>query len=116
MIQRVLEMALTVSEEHEQRPIRGITMEIGQLRHMVPSALEFAFEAATQGTRAEGAAFEWKLIPLEVLCQVCETRYEPENEFWLCPQCGSPRGVPTRGDELNLVEVELADSATGEAP
>ncbi len=116
MIKRVLEIAWDVSAQHGERPIRGITMEIGALQQIVPEALAFAFEAATTGTPAEGARLEWRLIPLEVLCSTCEAHYEPSSPFWVCPCCGNTRGVPVRGDELNVVEVELLDSSTGENP
>jgi len=116
MIRRVLEMAFDVSEAHERRPIRGITLEIGVLQQVMPDALEFAFEAATRGTRAEGARLEWRIVPLEVLCQNCEMRYTPENEFWSCPACGGVRAAALRGNELNLVQVELLDASPGENP
>ena len=116
MIKRVLEIAYDVSAQHDNRPIRGITMEIGALQQIVPEALGFAFEAATTGTRADGAHLAWRLIPVEVLCKTCETHYEPSSFFWVCPHCGNTRGVPVRGNELNVVEVELLDSSLGEVP
>ena len=114
MIKRVLEIALDVSAQHDNLPICGITLEIGVLQRIVPEALDFAFEAATTGTPVEGARLEWRLVPLEVLCDTCETRYEPSSPFWVCPHCGNTRGVPVRGDELNVVGVELLDSSLGE--
>lgn len=116
MIQRVLELAFGVSEAHERRPIRGITIEIGVLQQIMPAALEFAFEAVTRGTPAEGARLEWRMVPLEVRCRACDLHYTPPGDFWVCPRCASARATPVRGNELNLLQVELLDTGMGEDP
>ena len=116
MIQRVLDLAFGVSETHERRPIRAITIEIGVLQQILPSALELAFEAVTRGTPAEGARLEWRVVPLELRCRACDLSYMPLGDFWVCPRCACARATPVHGNELNLIQVELLDASPGDDP
>lgn len=109
IVTRILEMAIEVSRQHGDLPVERVTVEIGSLRQVAPEVLLFAFEAASRGTSAEGAIFEWSEIPAEVLCERCETRFQPAMALWLCPNCGAGGGRVIRGDELILKSVTLEE-------
>jgi hydrogenase nickel incorporation protein HypA/HybF len=109
IVARILETALEVSRQHGDAPIERVTVEIGSLRQVTPDVMVFAFEVASRGTSAEGAAFEWNEIPAEVLCERCETLFHPAESLWLCPECGAGGGRVIRGDELILKSVTLEE-------
>jgi len=100
---------LDISEQHGGLKIDTIRLEVGAMRNIVPQALEFAFMAASQGTRAESAKLEWKEMPVVVLCRNCQERYKPDSDFWVCPSCGLRSGAVVQGDELILTSIELCE-------
>ncbi|GMU91666.1 MAG: putative hydrogenase nickel incorporation protein HypA [Candidatus Hydrogenedentota bacterium] len=109
IVTRILELALDVSRQHGNLPVERVTVEIGSLRQVAPDALLFAFEAASRGTNAEGAVFEWNEIPAKVLCERCEAKFQPAEALWLCPKCGAGGGRIIHGDELILKSVTLEE-------
>ena len=45
----------TVSHEHGDKPVVGVTLKLGALAHISPDHLREHFERAAQGTRAAGS-------------------------------------------------------------
>lgn len=109
IVSRILDIALDVSRQHGERPIERVVVDVGALRQVVPEMMSFAFEAASRGTRAEGAAFEWTEVPAEVVCENCEAAFRPPDFLWVCPECGAGGGKVVRGNELVLRSVTLSD-------
>lgn len=109
IVKRILDLSLDVSRGHGARPIERVTVEIGALRQVVPESMSFAFEAASRGTPAEGAVFDWTEIPAEVICENCESLFRPGEAVWACPRCGAGGGRVVRGNELVLRSVTLRD-------
>ena len=110
LVESILSTAFQVARQNGDLPISRVKVEIGALQQVVPDALEFAFDAATKGTPAEGATFEWIEIPARVQCPACETAYEPADVFWVCPACSAQGGTAIRGDEIILASIELEDN------
>ena len=52
------EIVAIVCEAAHDRRVCKVTLEIGRLSCVMPEALEFCFEAVTQGTLAEGARLD----------------------------------------------------------
>jgi hydrogenase nickel incorporation protein HypA/HybF len=107
IVKRLLEIALETSRAHGDAPIERVLVEIGALRQVVPSTLEFAFRAASAGTAAEGADMDWTLVPAEILCGRCESAFTPASVFWVCPSCGATGGRAIKGNDLVLKTVTL---------
>lgn len=115
LAEQILACALDLSREHGGAPVERINVEIGALRAVVPESLKFAFEAAVEGTPAEGAVLAWEEIPATVACPQCALEYTPDDIIWSCPTCGTPGGRAIRGDELNITSVILSDPTPAEA-
>lgn len=111
LAERILECALDIAGAHGGAPVERIEVEIGALRAVVPESLKFAFDAAVQGTPAEGAILVWREIPALVECRACAEAYAPPDIIWSCPNCGTPGGRAIRGDELNITRVVLSEQA-----
>lgn len=109
----IVESAARVADEHGGLPISRIVVELGVLQHIVPEALNFAFEAAVHGTPHVGAELVWREVPARIACDVCGMEYEPEDVFWLCPECGAVGGTVLQGEELVLRSVELDEGTEG---
>ena len=109
LAERILECALELSDANGGAHVERIEVEIGALRAVVPESLKFAFDAAVQGTPAEGAILDWREVPALVECRACAESYAPPDIIWSCPNCGTPGGRAIRGDELNITRVVLSE-------
>lgn len=110
------ELSLTLSlieiaEEHARREnataITTVIMEIGSLSGVIPEAVEFAFEACSQGTLADGARLEIRRIPALGRCQECGKESEMESLLDRCTACSSFTLDILKGQEMDLIEMEI---------
>ena len=102
---------IEIAEEHARREnatvITSVTMEIGALSGVMPEAVEFAFEACTKNTLAEGALLEIRHIPALGRCQKCGQECEMESLLDGCSACGSYALDILKGQEMALIELEI---------
>ena len=110
------EMAITqsvvdaVCEHAAGRRVHSVKLEVGALCAVVPDAMTFCFELATEGTVADGASLEVDMRPGEARCRTCGAGFELNDLILLCP-CGSADvdvlagrdyEDPLDGSELNM--------------
>jgi len=88
------------------RPVRRVTVRIGQLTAVAPAAMEFCFGLAVQGTVAEGAALAIEHRPGTAHCRSCGADVRLPDPILLCP-CGSADLEVTGGRELQIVSMEV---------
>jgi hydrogenase nickel incorporation protein HypA/HybF len=86
--------------------IRRIVLEIGQLAAVLPDALRFCFEAASGGTKAQGALLEIVEIPGRARCRACGAELALARPFGRC-SCGGTDLDWLAGEELRVREVEV---------
>ena len=107
------EMSITQSiveicEEHAGgRRVLSVVLEIGSLSGVVPEAVEFCFEACTQGTLLEGATLTIERVSGSASCQQCRRTVPVASYFDPCPGCGSYGLVVQTGEELRVKELEV---------
>lgn len=108
IIQSAVGMALETANTRGATRIHALRMRVGALSGVVPDALHFAFEVATQGTLAEGAKLEIETIPATCWCAVCQREFTSEDFLGDCPACHAISNELRRGRELDLVSVEVS--------
>ncbi|WP_099042617.1 hydrogenase maturation nickel metallochaperone HypA [Mycobacterium neglectum] len=107
------EMALTqsvvdaVCEHAAGRRVHSVKLEVGALCAVVPDAMTFCFELATEGTVADGASLVVDLRPGEARCRTCDTSFELNDLILLCP-CGSADVDVTAGRDLKILSMEVS--------
>jgi hydrogenase nickel incorporation protein HypA/HybF len=84
-----------------------VYVQIGHLRQVVPSALEFSFELCAHGTPVEGARLEVEQIPIGVTCRRCGQQSEPAGFPLACGACGELNVEVVQGEELLVESLEL---------
>jgi len=84
-----------------------IRLRFGALAYVEPQALEFAFEAVTRGTVAEGAELTFEIQPAEAHCEDCGHDFAVERRAVPCPQCGSNRLAIHGGTEMRVMALEV---------
>jgi len=89
--------------------ISEIRISIGELTEIQEFALQFAFEALTPGTMAEGATLVVNHIKATSKCNECELEYEHDRFQMLCPECGTFNVTPLTGREMRIDSIETPD-------
>jgi hydrogenase nickel incorporation protein HypA/HybF len=99
----IAEAVLAVAREHAgDRRLAAVTVEVGHLRQVVPSALEFAFELL-----APGVELEIVEVPAEGRCRACASHSTLDGFPLTCAGCGSVDVEIVRGEELSVESLEV---------
>lgn len=107
------EMALTqslveaVCEHAAGRRVHSVKLEVGALCAVVPDAMAFCFELATEGTVAEGARLDVDILAGAARCRSCDARFELTDPILLCP-CGSADVEVLAGRDLRILSMEVS--------
>ena len=89
------------------RPVKLVAVEIGALSGVVPEALEFSFEAGTNGTLLAGARLEIDLIPATGHCAACDKTVPIGSFIDACPECGNLPLEIRSGEEMRVKYLEV---------
>lgn len=89
------------------RRVLAVTLEIGTLSGVVPEALEFCFEASTNGTLLEGARLEIDRVAARGYCRACDLLSPIDSYFDPCTACGASPLEVRCGEELRVKELEV---------
>jgi len=94
--------------------ILRVKVQLGLLSGVVPEALEFAFEALSQGTPAEGAVLEMETEPARFSCDACGDLDLNRLDF-TCPNCGGSLRLLQAGRGILLCEIQPMISQTSDS-
>ena len=103
IVQQVVEIA---AEASGGAPVGRIVLEIGKLSAILPDAVRFCFDLATEGTVAEGAVLEIIEIPGLARCRACRAELALDRPFGHCA-CGGSDLEWLAGDELRIKRMEV---------
>lgn len=101
-----LEVVETVTARARGARVKRVVVEVGVLTAILPDALRFCFDMASEGTTAEGAAFEVRSRSGRARCRVCASEVELLRPFGRCA-CGGTELDWLSGDELTIFEMEV---------
>jgi hydrogenase nickel incorporation protein HypA/HybF len=87
--------------------VQRIVIEIGPLSSVLPDALSFCFELATEGTCLHGAALELRATEARARCRSCERELSLRRASDRCP-CGAYDLEWRSGEALKILELEVA--------
>lgn len=107
--QGILEISFEAAEDAGATQITGIRVSVGELTQVVDFALQFAFEALTPGTMAEGATLEVNHVPARSRCLDCGAEYGHDRFQMVCPECDSFNVELLQGRELHIDSIETND-------
>jgi len=100
---RVIDLAI---ESSAGGRVSRIVLEVGKLAVVLPDALRFCFDAAAEGTPAEGAQLDIVEVPGRARCRACGNSVELSRPFGRC-SCGGSDLEWLSGDELRIRELEV---------
>jgi hydrogenase nickel incorporation protein HypA/HybF len=87
--------------------IRSVFLSVGRLTSVVPDNLTFLFKVLSRGTALDGALLDIERIPIRAMCKACGERFEIEDVYFFCKECGSPELDVLSGRELLIKSVEV---------
>ena len=97
----------TVLQRTGTQPVTVVRLQVGRLTGVVPDAMRFCFELATEGTPLQGATLQIEQPAGRAHCRTCGDDFELADLFLLCP-CGSSDVELLNGRELYVTSVEVA--------
>lgn len=93
-----------------------VRLRLGEWAGVDAHALRFGFEVLAHGTLLDGAWFEVEEIAARARCRACGAESATDGiRSGVCGQCGSAHFQLTSGRELEIVELEIVESAAGDA-
>ncbi|MBF6354944.1 hydrogenase maturation nickel metallochaperone HypA [Nocardia higoensis] len=96
-----------VCEHAAGRQVYSVTVDVGVLTAVVPEAMRFCFDLATEGTVAEGASLDIRCVPGAAHCRDCGADFTVTDPILLC-RCGSADVELRAGRELRIRSMEVS--------
>jgi hydrogenase nickel incorporation protein HypA/HybF len=108
IMQSALSQALAEARKAGASRVHEIRLRIGALSGVVPDALQFAFEALSDGTAAANAKLTIEHVPARFWCETCRHEFDSPGLLAECPGCNHPSRELRAGRELELASLEIA--------
>ena len=105
----ILAASFDAAKDAGATKITEIRISVGDLTEIQDFALQFAFEALTPDTMAEGATLIVTHIPATSRCRDCDIEYQHDRFEVLCPECNGFNVEPLTGRELRIDSIETDD-------
>lgn len=88
--------------------VRAARGWVAETEALSPESLALHFAAHAQGTRAEGARLDLRVVRIDARCRGCGAIYTPDHHLLLCPRCGDVEAdlLGTEGIGLDALEVD----------
>lgn len=116
--QEILTTVVNTSARAGATKVNKVRITVGELTEVVPDSLQFAWEALTPCTIAEGAVLEVTQTPARSVCTECSTEFGHDRFDRRCTECGSFMTRVLSGDELRIDDMDVdapeADTDPGE--
>ncbi|MET1059606.1 MAG: hydrogenase maturation nickel metallochaperone HypA [Nocardioides sp.] len=101
-----LDVVDVVATRTAGRRVSCVRLDVGELTGVVPEALRFCFDLATQGTGLDGARLDIRVVPGRITCRDCGATTACADRILLCG-CGSADVAVVHGEELLVASVEV---------
>lgn len=93
------------------RAVEAVHIKVGALSGVVPEALTFAYEIATEDTILAGSKLMIQHVPVRIFCHTCNCEVDlPGIQSFACPTCGQRSSDLVSGRELDIISLEVKDS------
>lgn len=88
--------------------VEQVNLQVGALTGVVPEALAFCWEVATEETRLRGSALNIEVVEVAGLCPACGVERQISSlQSFRCPVCRTPIPQITAGNELEILSLEV---------
>lgn len=111
LVAGILDSVIPAAKDAGAERITKVSLSVGEMTEVIEDVMVFAFEALTEGTLAEGAELDLRIIKPHSVCLECGTEFDHDRLHVKCPECGSTFTELVQGKELQVdsIEVDLPD-------
>lgn len=109
---RIVETVETALTAEPDTVVETVTIRVGALTGLVPEALAFSWEVATDESRLRGSQLLIEVVDATGFCPHCGVdRVIGNLQAFRCPVCHTPIAQITGGNELEIATIEVTDHA-----
>jgi len=105
--QSILKIALQHAEKANAKRVTDLNIVMGEFSKMVDDSIQFYWDIIAKDTIAEKATLHFRRVPAEFQCLSCSEKYNPDDEEFICPKCGSARVKIVAGEEFLLESIDV---------
>ena len=105
--QAILDKALSKAAEEGASRITDVRIVVGDISTYSEDSVQFYWDEISKDTPAAGATLHFRRVPAELQCMACFTKYNPQDEEILCPNCGSSGAKILAGEEFYLEALDV---------
>ncbi len=87
--QNILNIVLNEAKAAKADRVTRINLVVGELSGVVSDCVQFYFDILSKDNIAKEATIDFKVVPAELRCRDCRTDFNPQDSFWICPNCQS---------------------------
>ena len=106
--QNIVDIACQQALNDGARRVLAVRIKVGALSQVDARAVAFCFEAAARGTLAEAAVLTIETPAGRARCLACAAEFPVEHFGQPCTACASYRWMLVEGDELRVMDLEIA--------
>lgn len=107
IIMGVMQSAEEAARDAHADRVVAVTLDIGMMTEAIQDALEFAYEALSEGTMFEGSTLTINMIEPRSVCIDCGCEFDHDRYHLMCPECGSFATSLIKGREMRIASIEV---------
>lgn len=109
IVQALIEQCESQAQLHNATEVSKVVIKIGVLSGVEPCLLEAAFATFKETSSVcQTAELEMQIQAVEILCRSCGQASTLTEHNYVCPKCQSPAVSITDGEEMFLMQLEMA--------
>ena len=94
--------------EGDDLVVSAVAIEVGALTGLVPEALHFSWDLATEGSVLQGSKLDIQVVDAAGYCPQCQEQRTLTNlQSMRCPVCRTPIAQISAGNELEILTVAV---------
>jgi hydrogenase nickel incorporation protein HypA/HybF len=109
IVQALLEQVEQVREANGGGRVSAVTVRVGAWRRIVPDVFAFYYEILTRDGSLAGSRLDLEQVEAAARCGSCGAEFAVEDNYVVCPFCSSLGATLIRGDELDLVSIDVEE-------
>jgi hydrogenase nickel incorporation protein HypA/HybF len=108
IVQSLLDSCEENAKENNSDKITKVVVKIGVMSGVEPDLLQTAFDTFKEGTMCESCDFVINIQPIVIKCNECNTTSTLSKNEYSCRKCQSVNLDVIDGEEMYLMQLELA--------
>ena len=105
--EKIFNTTMEQAKLNNTKKVDKVIIKMGEGCDYVPEIIQEYFQLFSEGTIAEGALIEAKIIPTTIKCLECGREYKKDLSMLKCPDCGSLRLRPQILGTLSIESIEM---------